>query len=459
MRIAVTGAMGTGKSTFVAWLARHLPEYELFNVDTLVAELYADSSFIAALITRYGVAERKAVSRIVFSDKAERAWLEALSIHVLAPKLDDIMRRPRVVVEFPLLFEMVAPYGKFDLCLGTWCAPELQASRIAARDGLDIDQSHRKLEAQMDAWLKASLADVLVDMTDGPDESVLDAIKKAQTHAVLKTRCHNFFGSTAVWPVLEALYSDPARTAHNLEYLEQVLARFDEHRAYAAHPKVVELAIWFHLAGLSLFPGHYSRSPARSARLMWRVLADTAPNWLADREAMPAASELIDSLQFMRLDRMRESRGAEQLQDGALFLDIMFLAYAQSEDALDKHWADTCDELTAMPGLRTTLPHMLLGFVDRERLLSTDALHATHESEVRQGISYLSSKVSMPNECSDDQPEPFNPETPAVDSEACSEAADVAESPELVPVRKAAELRAWPEGKRATPYDMEQDHA
>lgn len=449
MRIAVTGAMGTGKSTFVAWLAQHLPEYEFFNVDTLVAELYSDPSFIAALSSRFGVAERKAVSRIVFADMAELAWLEALSIQMLAPKLDDILARAHIVVEFPLLFEMVAPYGKFDLCLGTWCDPEMQASRIAARDGLDVDQTHRKLEAQMDAWLKASLADVRVDMTHGPDESVLDAIKTAQARAVLKARCNNFFGTTAVWPVLEALYNDPARTAHNLDYLAQVLARFDEHRAYAANPKVVELALWFHLAELSLFPGHYGSSPARSARLMWRVLSDTALDWLADRETLPAAAELIDSLRFMRMDHVSESTGAAHIQDNALFLDIVFLAYAQPKDALDKHWMDTCEELEAMPGLRAALPHMLRGLAGRERLLSTDALYATHESCVREGMSYLLSQHEGADEFADDPAGPFNHELPAMPEPVYSGEAFTAESPEASPVSEPV-LRDGPTGHRTT---------
>jgi len=454
MRIAVTGAMGTGKSTFVAWLAQHLPEYEFFNVDTLVAELYAAPDFVSALTSRFGVAERKAVSRIVFADKDELAWLEALSIKMLAPKLDDIFARPRVVVEFPLLFEMVAPYGKFDLCIGTWCDPETQHARIAARDGLDTEQTHRKLEAQMDVTLKAVLADVLVDMTHGPDESVLNAIKQAEAHAGLKARCNNFFSSTAVWPVIEAMYGDPVRVAHDLDYLAQVLARFDEHRAHAANPNVVELAIWFHLAGLSLFPGHYSRSPARSARLMWRVLADTAPAWLADREMLPAASELIDSLQFMRLDHVRESQGVGHVQDAKLFLDLMFLGYAQSEDALDTQWAGTRDELVAMPGLQATLPHLLLELVSRERLLMTDALYATHEELVREGISYLLSQASEDDESVGDPAGPFNHELHALQDRVFSGEAFAGEAAEPAS-EGSVTLRAWPADKRSAPYETE----
>jgi dephospho-CoA kinase len=453
MRIAVTGAMGTGKSTFVAWLAQHLPGYEFFNVDALVAELYAAPDFVSALTSRFGVAERKAVSRIVFADKNELAWLEALSIKMLTPKLDDIFARPRVVVEFPLLFEMVAPYGKFDLCIGTWCDPDTQHSRIAARDGLDTDQTRRKLEAQMDVTLKAVLADVLVDMTHGPDERVLNAIKQAEARAGLKVRCNTFFGSTAVWPVIEAMYGDPARVAHDLSYLAQALARFDEHRLHAANPKVVELAIWFHLAGLSLLPGHYARSPARSARLMWRVLADAAPAWLVDRETLPAASELIDSLQFMRLDHVRESLGPGHVQDGKLFLDLVFLGYAQSEDVLDKQWADTWSELTAMPGLLAMLPHLLLELVSRERLLMTDALYATHEGIVREGVSYLLSRAGD-DESAGDPAGQFNHELHALQDRVFS--GEAFADKESGPASESnVELRPWPADKRSTPYEQE----
>jgi dephospho-CoA kinase/predicted metal-dependent HD superfamily phosphohydrolase len=414
--------MGTGKSTLASWLATQLPGYEFFSVDALVAELYTDPAFTAALTERLGVAERKAVSRVVFNDSAARAWLEALATTMLEGKLTDILARPRIVVEFPLLMEMVAPYAQFDVRIATWCPTEVQHERIAARDGLDAEHTERKLAAQMDGWLKAMLADIVVDMTYGPDERVLEEIAAAQVRVTLKARCEAFFGSTAVWPALAALYDAPGRVAHGLPYLAQVLARLDAQRHLAANPKALELAAWFHLAGLSLLPGQYSHSPVRSARLMWQVLADAASPIYADREALPLAAELIASLQFMQVDSAHVAANAAWSADAGLFLDVMLLAYAAPETALERHWADTRAELQAIPALRESLPALLMELVSRPRLLATEALHATHEAQVREGISHLLQQ----------EPYPFDLDPDAMPDEPAGQGASAPEEPQAV---------------------------
>lgn len=474
MKIAVTGAMGTGKSTLVAWLAEHLPGYEFFNVDTLVAQLYDDPFFVADLMERFGVAERKAVSKIVFEDPEARIWLEDLASEMLSSKLGEISARPRVVVEFPLLFEMAAPYAQFDVTVATWCPPDVQRERITARDNRDLEHTERMLAAQLDADTKAVLADVVVDMTYGPDETVLHAIETAFSRHSLKTRCAKFFGTDGVWPVITALYGNPEREAHNLTYLARRLASFDEHKHLAADPRAVELAIWFHAAGQSLKPTHYRESPKASVKLLWSVLAQTAPRWLAYRDTLPLASELILTQYSLDVTSARLLAKPEWAADAALFLDLAMLDYAMPLEALPEFWYATQRELSSVAGLASSMPYVLLLLLARETLLHTTALQESHEEAVRAGIQALLELHPEPSfddgEDGDDDDgnvgpgegrsernNEFNVELHNMQDQVYAGTYDFKESP----ADKAADdnhtpkLPAWPANKRNTPYNLD----
>jgi len=470
MKIAVTGAMGTGKSTLVAWLAEHLPGYEFFNVDTLVAQLYDDPFFVADLMERFGVADRKAVSKIVFEDPEARIWLEDLASEMLSSKLGEISARPRVVVEFPLLFEMAAPYAQFDVTVATWCHPEVQRERIDARDSRDPAHTERMLAAQLDVDTKAALADVVVDMTYGPDETVVTAIEAAFAQKALKTRCANFFGTDHVWPVIAALYGSQEREAHNLAYLARRLATFDENKHLAADPRAVELAIWFHAAGQSLKPTHYRESPKASAKLLWSVLAQTAPRWLAYRDTLPLASEFILAQYSLDVTSARLLAKPEWAADAALFLDLAMLDYAMPEIELHTFWLATQQELSSVPSLTSSMPYVLLSLLAREFLLHTPALQESHEAAVRAGIQTL---LELHPEPTDDDgtdeptgtgdPDPagpsgdFNVELHDMQAQVYAGTFDFKEDPADTAAddNDTPKLPAWPSNKRNTPYNLD----
>lgn len=284
MKIAVTGAMGTGKSTLVAWLQNHLTDYDFFNVDALVAELYSNPLFLAELSQRFGLTDRKAVAKHVFGIPEERRWLERLATEMLSDQVGAILAKPQVVVEFPLLFEMAAPYAQFDVVVATHCSAPTQRARIHARDQLSDPRIEQILGAQLSAGLKAGFADLAVDTERPLDVQILEQLQALQTRFVLRERAVDFFGSPGVWTALEALSA--ARGQEGLQWQQQVLRRLDRLHACAVQlqaPQAVELALWFEGC---LACRH------DSARQLWRLLREHSPALLTPSVAT-AASELL----------------------------------------------------------------------------------------------------------------------------------------------------------------------
>ncbi|HZT46286.1 MAG TPA: dephospho-CoA kinase [Gaiellaceae bacterium] len=107
LRVAVTGGIGAGKSEVLqAFARRGVPT---LSADAVVHELIAhDPEVRGALEDRFATTDRAEIARIVFEDRGELAWLEAL----LHPRVVEARERwlagldaPVAVAEIPLLFE------------------------------------------------------------------------------------------------------------------------------------------------------------------------------------------------------------------------------------------------------------------------------------------------------------------------------------------------------------------
>lgn len=284
MKIAVTGAMGTGKSTVVAWLKGCLPGYAFFNVDSLVAELYANQAFLEKLSQRFGLTERKAVAGHVFSHPQDRRWLEQLATEMLSAQVAEILARPHVVVEFPLLFEMAAPFAQFDVVVATYCSKPVQLARIQARDRLSEHRIEQVLAAQLSASLKAGLADMVIDTESPLSTELVTQLEDLAAQVTLRKLSTQLFGSCSVWVALEAMSF--ARGAPGARWRRELVARLNRLQACTRpfeFPCAVALALWFEGCG---------ESGRDSARQMWRLLREFAPQMLTP-ELASVASELL----------------------------------------------------------------------------------------------------------------------------------------------------------------------
>lgn len=139
--VAITGGIGAGKSEALRAFGRH--GAATVSADEIVHRLYGDADVQRALVDRWGErvlgedgVDRKRVGEIVFADRAELEWLEAL----LHPRVVAEQARVReelaadadppvlVAVEVPLLYE-TGGETRFDAVVVITAPEDVRAAR------------------------------------------------------------------------------------------------------------------------------------------------------------------------------------------------------------------------------------------------------------------------------------------------------------------------------------------
>ena len=115
-KIAVTGGIGSGKSTVAEFLrSKRLP---VFSCDQIYHKLIKQKDYLAAIEARFpnttkdGKLLKEKLSQIVFTDKDALEALNSITHPLIIKELEKEMEEvqaPFVFAEVPLLFE-----GKFD---------------------------------------------------------------------------------------------------------------------------------------------------------------------------------------------------------------------------------------------------------------------------------------------------------------------------------------------------------
>lgn len=168
--IGITGGIATGKTMVANYLSDryHLP---ILDADILAREVLT-SYHLGAVRQRFGdrvfrndgSLDRRELGRIIFSDPAERSWLQA-RIHPLVQ--EGLIRGalavyPRsVIMVVPLLFEA----NFTDLVSEIWvvtCAPEVQLQRLMERNHFSKEESQARINAQWPIDIKVSQAHVVI---------------------------------------------------------------------------------------------------------------------------------------------------------------------------------------------------------------------------------------------------------------------------------------------------------
>jgi dephospho-CoA kinase len=172
--VGLTGGIASGKSTFAEAL-RNLG-VPVIDADRLAREaVRAGSPALAAIVGEFGPGvvgpdrelDRKGMAARVFSDPLARARLEAI-VHP-AVRTAVAAETARLAAEghdlafydVPLLYESGLD-GEVDCVVLVHCPPDLQVSRLRARDGLGHAEAEARLGAQLPIDEKAARADVVV---------------------------------------------------------------------------------------------------------------------------------------------------------------------------------------------------------------------------------------------------------------------------------------------------------
>ena len=175
--IGLTGGIAMGKTTVSNYLETH------HHLTVLDADIYARDAVvpgtwaIAAIIDRYGptillpddTLDRPALGAKIFTDPAERRWVEA-QIHPFV-RMKLIQNRDRSLQEFPgqpvvLVVPLLFEAEMTDLVTEIWviyCSPDRQLQRLMTRSNLSEAQAQARISSQLDIQIKRSKATWVLD--------------------------------------------------------------------------------------------------------------------------------------------------------------------------------------------------------------------------------------------------------------------------------------------------------
>ncbi len=181
-RIAITGGIGTGKSTVAQMLVD--AGAALIDADAIVHALYTnDAGLRAQLATTFGAnvldangqINRPRLATIVFADTARRTQLEALVHPLVRSRMQQRAQQLEqsgvtlIVFDIPLLFESYLPalgHNPFDAILVVACDAAAQIARLQKRYHCDAATASERIDSQLPLAEKIRRADCVIT-TDG----------------------------------------------------------------------------------------------------------------------------------------------------------------------------------------------------------------------------------------------------------------------------------------------------
>ncbi|WP_074011697.1 dephospho-CoA kinase [Candidatus Sodalis sp. SoCistrobi] len=177
--VALTGGIGSGKSTVAnAFAALGVP---LVDADVIAREVVQpESPALHAIVQRFGPAmlsadgslDRAALRARIFSDPAEKAWLNGL-LHPLIQRQTEQQlrsaRTPYVLWVVPLLIENNLQQ-RANRVLVVDVDRERQIVRTLSRDGVSRAQVENILASQVSRQQRLACADDIIDNSGRPEE-------------------------------------------------------------------------------------------------------------------------------------------------------------------------------------------------------------------------------------------------------------------------------------------------
>ncbi|MDK9708616.1 MAG: dephospho-CoA kinase [Desulforhopalus sp.] len=175
MNIAVTGGLGSGKSTAgrilaVAMAAEHIDTDELCRQQMQPGNPGFER-FLQVFGTRYlnvdGTLNRMLLRQAVFSDSGVKEQLEAILHPLVRKQVADRYTHCReverdLVVEVPLLFE-VGWQHDFAVWVVVYVPEVLCVQRVSLRDGMTVDEIYRVFATQLPLAEKLAAAHFVID--------------------------------------------------------------------------------------------------------------------------------------------------------------------------------------------------------------------------------------------------------------------------------------------------------
>ncbi|TDO96854.1 dephospho-CoA kinase [Marinomonas balearica] len=183
--VGLTGGIGSGKSTVA--LEFNKLGIETVDADDVAREVVAPGSEVlkkiemkygCGIIDHSGSLNRKKLRDIIFSNEAERLWLESVTHPAVRARLTDKLHNTRsayAVLVHPLLYEK----GQESICnlvISISVPANIQISRVTKRDDQTPEQVQKILDAQYSQSDRDEKADYIIKNT-GKTEALGDKVK------------------------------------------------------------------------------------------------------------------------------------------------------------------------------------------------------------------------------------------------------------------------------------------
>lgn len=174
--VALTGGIATGKSV-VAELLRELGCYVQY-ADKIAHKLMEPGRpawkeivdhFGTNILNKDRTINRSSLGALIFADKKERHFLNALLHPLVMEKKKEVICRLRKEGQYRIFISeaalvLEAGFASFyDKIVVVHCPPEIQIKRLMKRDSINRQQAQKKIGAQMAPEEKTKQADYLID--------------------------------------------------------------------------------------------------------------------------------------------------------------------------------------------------------------------------------------------------------------------------------------------------------
>ena len=173
--VGLTGGIATGKSTVADWFRK--TGVAVIDADRIAREVVRVGTPALGAIQRAfgpkvlrddGELDRPAMRQRIATDPTSRVRLEQITHPAIFEAIENQLQALRdsgaqvAVVEAALMVE-TGSYRSYDEVIVVTCSPDLQLSRLLARDGADPESSKALIAAQWPLAEKAAVATHIIE--------------------------------------------------------------------------------------------------------------------------------------------------------------------------------------------------------------------------------------------------------------------------------------------------------
>lgn len=192
--VALTGGIGSGKSTIAAYFAAE--GVTIIDADVIAREVVEPGTpALQEIVARYGdsiltdqgTLQRARLREIIFAAPDEKNWLNALLhplINARTQQLKAQATSPYVLWVVPLLVENQLQH-QADRVLVIDTDEETQLKRTLARDNVSPEQAKRILAAQATRQQRLACADDIIDNSGAPENALPQVARLHQRYLKL----------------------------------------------------------------------------------------------------------------------------------------------------------------------------------------------------------------------------------------------------------------------------------